>query len=300
MAIHADELPVSARVVRDLIDAQFPRWRGLPVSRVASPGTVNAIFRLGDRLAARFPLQGTDPGATRRELDNQAAAAGELAAATRFPVPEVAAIGEPGPGYPLPWSVQTWLPGRTGDESDPASEPAFAADLAEFIAGVRAIDTRGRTFAGHGRGGDLKNHDEWMRTCLKQSEGLLDVKRLSGLWARFRELPREAPDVMSHGDLTPGNVLVAGGHLAGVLDVECYGPADPALDVICAWNLLEAGPRQVLRDVLNCGDLDWERSKAWAFQQAMGLVWYYADSNPVMSRLGRTTLDRILAAGEAE
>jgi hypothetical protein len=28
----------------------------------------------------------------------------------------------------------------------------------------------------------------------------------------------------------------------------------------------------------------------------MGLVWYYADTNPVMSRLGRTTLDRILAA----
>jgi hypothetical protein len=28
----------------------------------------------------------------------------------------------------------------------------------------------------------------------------------------------------------------------------------------------------------------------------MGLVWYYASSNPVMSRLGRATLDRILAA----
>lgn len=25
----------------------------------------------------------------------------------------------------------------------------------------------------------------------------------------------------------------------------------------------------------------------------MGLVWYYAESNPVMSRLGRVTLDRI-------
>jgi hypothetical protein len=34
---------------------------------------------------------------------------------------------------------------------------------------------------------------------------------------------------------------------------------------------------------------------AWAFQQAMGLVWYYAASNPAVSRLGRRTLDRILA-----
>ena len=39
-----------------------------------------------------------------------------------------------------------------------------------------------------------------------------------------------------------------------------------------------------------------ERGKAWAFQQAMGLVWYYADSNPAMSRTGRRTLARILAS----
>ena len=35
-----------------LVGAQFPDWRGLPVSRVDSPGTVNAIFRTGDKLAA--------------------------------------------------------------------------------------------------------------------------------------------------------------------------------------------------------------------------------------------------------
>jgi aminoglycoside phosphotransferase (APT) family kinase protein len=299
MAMHADEIPIDSAVVRDLVDAQFPRWRGLPVSRVASPGTVNAVFRLGDRLAARFPLRSADPAVTRRELESEAAAARELAAATRFPVPEPAALGEPGPGYPLPWSVQAWLPGRTGDEADPSGEAAFAGDLAEFIAAVRAVGTRGRTFAGRGRGGDLKDHDDWMRTCLRQSEGLLDVPRLTRMWAAFRELPREDPDVMSHGDLTPGNVLTAGGRLAGVLDVGSYGAADPSLDLISAWNLLQAGPRQVLRTALKCTTLEWERGKAWAFQQAMGLVWYYADSNPVMSRLGRTTLDRIMSGSQA-
>ena len=54
----------------------------------------------------------------------------------------------------------------------------------------------------------------------------------------------------------------------------------------------------MLRTALRCTDLEWERSKAWAFEQAMGAVWYYADSNPVMSRLGRTTLDRIMAEAE--
>jgi aminoglycoside phosphotransferase (APT) family kinase protein len=293
MAMHADELTISSAVVRELIGAQFPQWRALPVRRVASSGTVNAIFRLGGRLAARFPLQGAEPAAIRRALESEAAAARELSAATRFPVPESVAIGEPGPGYPLPWSVQAWLPGRTGDEDDPAGSVPFARDLAELIAGIRAIDPRGRRFSGRGRGGDLKDHDEWVGTCLRRSEGLLDVARLSRLWTGFRELPREAPDVMSHRDLTPGNVLVAGGRLTGVLDVGDFGAADPALDLISAWNLLAAGPRHALRDALRCTDLEWERSRAWAFQQAMGLVWYYAESNPVMSGLGRVTLDRI-------
>jgi aminoglycoside phosphotransferase (APT) family kinase protein len=206
------------------------------------------------------------------------------------------AIGEPGAGYPLPWAVQTWLPGVTAAVDDPGGSAAFAHDLAEFIGGVRAIGTGGRTFSGTGRGGDLRSHDGWMQTCFERSGQLLDVARLRRMREAMRALPRSpAGDVMSHGDLIPGNVLVAGGRLAGILDVGGLGPADPALDLVAAWHLLQAGPRQALRDDLRCGDLEWERGKAWAFEQAMGLVWYYADSNPAMSRMGRRTLERIQA-----
>ena len=44
------------------------------------------------------------------------------------------------------------------------------------------------------------------------------------------------------------------------------------------------------------GDLEWARGSAWAFEQAMGLVWYYAESNPAMSHTGRRTLERLTAA----
>ena len=135
-----------------------------------------------------------------------------------------------------------------------------------------------------------------METCFARSGQLLDVPRLRRMWECLRELPRDAGgDVMSHCDLIPGNVLVSGGRLAGILDVGDLGPADPALDLVAAWHLLEAGPRQVLRDDLGCDDLDWARGKAWAFEQAMGLVWYYAGSNPAMSSMGRRTLQRIQA-----
>jgi aminoglycoside phosphotransferase (APT) family kinase protein len=295
--MHADQLTVSLGMVRELTDDQFPGWRHLDIRAVESAGTVNAIFRIGDQFAARFPLRPRDAVSVQRELETGAATARQLAGRTRFATPEPVAIGEPGAGYPLPWAVQTWLPGVTATDDDPGRLVGFAHDLAEFISGVRAIGTGGQTFSGPGRGGELRSHDEWMQTCFARSEQLLDVPRLRRMWDAMRTLPRGgAGDVMSHRDLIPGNVLVSGGRLAGILDVEDMGPADPALDLVAAWHLLEDGPRQALRDDLRCDDLEWERGQAWAFQQAMGLVWYYVDSNPAMSQLGRRTLERIPAA----
>ena len=292
--MHEGQLAVSPGMVRELVDSQFPGWSGLAVTAVESPGTVNAIFRVGGRLAARFPLRPGDAAAVRRRLESEAAAARQLAGRTRFGTPEPVAIGAPGAGYPLPWAVQTWLPGVTALDEDPGGSVAFAHDLAEFIGGVRAIGTGGRLFSGQGRGGDLRSHDAWLATCFERSGQLLDVPRLRRLWEAVRDLPRgAADDVMSHGDLIPGNVLVSDGRLAGILDAGDLGPADPALDLVAAWHLLDEEPRQALRADLRCDDLQWERGKAWAFEQAMGLVWYYAGSNPAMSLTGRRTLERI-------
>jgi aminoglycoside phosphotransferase (APT) family kinase protein len=294
--MHPDQLEISIEVVHRLVDEQFPSWSGMPIKPVASHGTVNALFRIGEHLVARFPLQGDDVEETRRWLEREATAARELLGRTPFPTPEPVAIGEPGAGYPLPWSVQTWLPGTVATKADPGHSVAFAQDLAAFIRSVRAIDTRGKTFSGQGRGGHLRSHDSWVAFCLARSESLIEVGRLRRLWAELRELPRNGmPDRMTHGDLIPGNILVAGDRLAGVIDVGGLGPADPALDLVGAWHLLEDGPRRVLREDLGCGEVEWDRGKAWAFVQAIGVLWYYVESNPTMSRMGRRTLQRIMA-----
>jgi hypothetical protein len=122
--MHRNQLSVDVGTVRELVGSQFPEWASLSVEEFASPGTVNALFRIGDRLAARFPLQ-------------------------------------------------------------------------------------------------------------------------------------------------PG-----------------------------AWHLLECGPRQALREDLASDDLEWARGMAWAFEQAMGLIWYYAYSNPTMSRMGQRTLARIVGSAD--
>ncbi|MFE9602214.1 aminoglycoside phosphotransferase family protein [Streptomyces hokutonensis] len=294
MTMHADQVDVTSEIVETLIREQFPQWSGRAIQPLSSTGTVHAIFRIGNDLSARFPLRPADAAEVLAVLEREARASAELAQVSRFPVPEPVALGRPGAGYPMPWSVQTWLPGTVALDADPSGSDPFAEDLAAFIASLRDAETRGRVFDGDNRGGVLTHHDDWMTQCFQESEGLLDVPRLRELWSHFRQLPRTAADVMSHSDLIPGNVLVAGDRLTGVLDTGGFGPADPALDLVSAWHLLQPGPRDVLRRTLACDDLEWERGKAWAFEQAMGLVWYYAETNPTMSSMGRRTLDRIL------
>ena len=105
------------------------------------------------------------------------------------------------------------------------------------------IDTGGRTFTGDGRGGRLADHDQSVAAYLADAEGMIDTVALRTLWARLRGTPRDQPDVTTHGDLMPGNLLVTDGRLAAVIDVGMAGPADPALDLQPAWNLLDVTAR---------------------------------------------------------
>ena len=50
MKLHAGEVDIDAPLVTRLVAEQFPALRGLPVREARSTGTVNAIYRLGERL----------------------------------------------------------------------------------------------------------------------------------------------------------------------------------------------------------------------------------------------------------
>lgn len=301
MTMHRGQLELTRHDAQRLIDRALARV-GLPAASLIVPlagaGTTSHVLRVGPDLLARFPLTGEDPGQVRASLTAEHDAMEEFARCSPVPAPRPVVIGEGDATYPLPFSVQTWVEGEVATPTSVARSGAFATDLADLIAALRAVDPRGRTFSGAGRGGSLPDHDPWIAECLDRSEGLLPVPELRTLWERLRGLPRDSADVMSHTDLIPGNLLVGDQHLVGVLDTGGFAPADPALDLVAAWHLLEDEAREVLRSRLDVPELDWRRGAAWAFAQAIGLVWYYEQTNPVMSTLGRSTLRRLLDAGE--
>lgn len=298
--MHSDQVRIDTVVARRMIADQFPQYRDLPVRRLPQLGTVNAIFRIGDAAAARFPLRPLVSGPGDERLQAEAAAMAEFAALAPVPAPAPIGVGRPGPEYPMAWSVQSWVEGDAATPTGLAASTDFAGDIADLIAALRTADTRGRRFDGGGRGGHLPDHDGWIAECLRNSTGLLDVPALRRMWDRLRQLPESGPEVMSHRDLIPMNLLTRGERLVGVIDTAGFGPADPALDLVAAWHLFDPPGRRLIRDRLGTGDVEWRRSAAWAFQQAMGLVWYYRETNRPMSALGTVTLARLLEDPELQ
>ena len=296
--MHEGQLDVTVALVEGLVKEQFPDWSGLAVRAVVSHGTVNAVFRIGDGLAARLPIQPGEAADVRRELEGEAEAARRLHAMSPYPTPEPVAIGEPTAGYPLPWAVQTWVDGTIAYDAEVAGSSAFAEDLARFVLALRAQPTEGRVFTGPWRGGLLTSQDGWVADCLERSRGMIDVDALTKLWADLRTTPRTEPDAWTHRDLMPGNLLAENGRLAGVIDVGMFTVSDPAMDLQPAWNLFDPTARAAFRTALGSDEDEWRRGMGWSFAQAIGCLWYYVDTNPVMSRTAHQTLTALLEAAQ--
>jgi aminoglycoside phosphotransferase (APT) family kinase protein len=293
--MHADQADITAGTVTRLVASQFPRWRQLPVRAVASGGTVNALFRLGDDIILRFPLQPSlDPG-LRDDLARNQDIARRIAAHVPVPVPQPVAFGEPGEGYPGPWTAYRWIPGETATNASVGDSDAFARDLAGFVTALHGMDTGGRSWPGHGRGGPLAARDEAVRRALADSAQLTDTAAIAGKWPRCRYAARrDTADVWIHADLMPGNLLVRGGRLAGVIDLEGACVGDPAVDLMPAWNLMAPRARETYRHALAVDDATWERGRGWAIVQAIVALPYYAETNPVMADTARFTLEAVL------
>ena len=106
--MHKEEISTDAGLVGRLLAAQFPQWASLPIQRVASAGTDNALYRLGSELVVRLPRIPWAVGQVALEHRWLPDFAPQLP----LTIPAPLAMGAPGEGYPYPWSVYRWLDGE--------------------------------------------------------------------------------------------------------------------------------------------------------------------------------------------
>ena len=285
--MHEDEVVVPAELVRGLLAVQFPQWAALPLGAVASYGTNNVLYRLGDELLVRLPKIGWATGQIEKERRWLPRLAPQLPVA----LPEVVAVGEPALGYPWPWAVYTWLAG----EPPRRGTAELAEDVAAFIAALQRIETTAAP-RGRQRGGPLSLRDADTRAALAQLEEEIDVPTATAAWeAALKAPPWPHDPVWLHGDLLEGNLLVRDdGRLCAVLDWGAACAGDPAFDYHLAWSLL-APVRDTFRAACGGDDDTWARARGLALSQALVALPYYLHTSPPIVARSRLVVEQVSA-----
>lgn len=292
--MHVDQADIDADLVRQLVRSRFPQWSDLPITRVASTGTVNAIYRLGDELSVRLPL--TAGGVA--DLEREVRWLPRLAATLPVEIPTVVTTAGPTESYPWPWAVLRWIEGEHAVEDHLDNPAAVAHDLAEFVRAMQRVTVDGGPIA-H-RGGPPSSVEREFRTAietLRATDEQIDIDAAGSVWEEARAAPPwPCAPCWVHADLMPSNLLLtSNGHLTAVLDFGTVGVGDPACDLIPAWNLLPPSARHVFRHALDVDDATWLRARGWALAMAVIQLPYYRNTNPSITANARYTLNRILA-----
>jgi len=287
--MHPDEANIDTALVAQLLLEQMPRWAGLPLKYVDSPGTSNAIYRLGEDMSVRLPLT---PGAA-KHVDKEFQWVPKLASLLPVAVPLPLARGTATDQYPWSWTVCRWIEGTNPDVEQLEEPNALASDLARFVLALHEIDMKDGPTTN--RGFHPKLQDEATRTAIEALAGKIDTAAALRAWEEVLLIPEwvGAP-VWIHGDLMPGNLLVKDGRLSAVLDFGSLGIGDPAIDMIPAWNLLPPDTRAPYRQAVDVDDATWARGRGWALTMALLQLPYYEHSNPALAANARHAIQAIL------
>ncbi|MEG3164905.1 APH(3') family aminoglycoside O-phosphotransferase [Sphingomonas sp. PB2P19] len=170
------------------------------------------------------------------------------------------------------WLLTTAIPGRTAFqwmEDSPQDRPVIVAALAAHLRSFHALPT------------DLCPFDSGLPHRMMLARARIDADQVDAedfgdehagwtplaVWDEMvAELPLAADPVVTHGDYSLDNILIADGRVTGCIDVGRVGVGDRYQDLAILWNCLgefdEALQAQLFRDY---GIADPDRAKLRVF-----------------------------------
>jgi aminoglycoside phosphotransferase (APT) family kinase protein len=278
-------------MVTRLLRDQAPDLANLRIRMIASSGSSNWVFRIGEALAIRLP-RSDDYVA---DLENEVQWLPRLAPLLPTAVPDIVATGRPSETFPRPWAVVSWVAGDPPLALGDSQQLLLAESLGQFLQTLHEIDASGVP-AGPERWGYrcgdpvTDTIDRWAEHAAAELADLFDPSRVREAWRRLRDVPAatEAP-CWVHTDLSEENLLAhADGLLAGVIDFGGIGVGDRSVDLLYAWSIFDAPARAVLRLASGVDDQTWTRARAWAFAgPGLLTIANYRDTMP--ARVDRLT-----------
>lgn len=292
MPMHADEFLIDEVLIGRLLSEQAPQWSNLPIRRLASSGTDNAIFRLGDHLALRIPKRPTAVALLAKELDWLPHFQG-----LPLQVPVLRFRGRADIWPDCEFGIFDWVEGKIASPHNIADAGIAARDLARFLKALHEKDIAGAPAAGElnsRRGVAL----DLLSTATRQSIDVLadeiDARGTHALWEEACLTRGQKTPVWLHGDLKADNLITRDGVLHGVIDWGLSAVGDPAADYATAWVWVEPSARAEFQATLDVDDEAWVRAKGWALYGAViALSYYRGGKNDSLCRQCRLTLSRL-------
>ncbi|HEX5918342.1 MAG TPA: aminoglycoside phosphotransferase family protein [Nocardioides sp.] len=291
--MHADELVVDVETVRRLVADQFPQWSALRVRRLPPAGTDNQLFRLGDDLLVRMPRI---PGpATTVAFEHTWLP--RLAPHLPVTIPAPVALGEPGVGFPWPWTVVPWVEGATPTASSYDPE-LWAVELGAFVRACREVPGMDGPARTEGRGAPLPALDAWVREWTERADPA-EVSRdaVLAVWEDALAAPAyDGEPRWFHGDLHAGNLLVRDGRLAAVIDWGLAGRGDPAIELNAMWGDVPPSAAGLYREAVGLDEPAYRRARGFRLAPAISGWTYYRDTAPETSRGALETVRSLIAS----
>jgi aminoglycoside phosphotransferase (APT) family kinase protein len=277
-------------IARRLVTEQFPQWRDLMIEPFVSTGTQHEIYRLGKRMAIRFPRNQYATGQAKSELRWLSRIAPHLPLAVSVPL----ALGQPSNYYHWPWSVYPWIEGEPAATAKISDEHGVAIRLARFLSALQRISISDGPPSG--RGSSLAERDSFTRSAIRSLRKLIDAEAAMAVWDEaLRSAKPDVPLVWTHGDLFSTNLLINRGELIAVIDFGDFGMGDPACDLLPAWGLFSRENRACFRAELGVDQPAWTRGRGWALSISILALQHYRHVNPLLTAMANTVISEVLA-----
>jgi aminoglycoside phosphotransferase (APT) family kinase protein len=287
--LHDGQIGVTTAMVKTLIEKQFPQYKNVPVNEFDTTGTVNAIFRLGNKRYVRLPMLEIYADSILKEYKILPYLSEKLTLAIPHPI----YLGIPDTVYPFHWGIYTWIDGDSYDHNKITDAHEIIDELANFVKELHSIDLS----ADAPKAGRRPLADLNLTTidALNNAKDAIEYKKAVSIWNYLVNTPVwDNKPVWIHGDLLKPNILIKNNRIAGIIDFGSAGIGDPAFDIIPAWTIFETKSRSIFREKLNVDDALWNRACAYALHQAALIIPYYRETNKIFAEQAVNTINEII------
>jgi aminoglycoside phosphotransferase (APT) family kinase protein len=260
---------LSLELAKKLVAEQFPQWAHLRVEGVEQQGHDNRTYRLGNDKLIRMPTAQSYALNVLKEQDLLP----KLAPYLRFKIPIPLQMGMPSLGYPHPFSIYEWMPGKSLNllHLKETKRDQLAFDLSCLLKELQAItEVKGPMPGQHNwwRGAHPSVYHQSVKNQLTHLDGVIESKMAMEVWKQACDTQWHKAPVWLHGDIAVGNILILEGTLSAIIDFGSMAMGDPACDLVMAWTFFHGTSRNIFVREMALDRETWLRARAWALWKA--------------------------------